>query len=91
MIFGDKSFDPGTGQLAYDISNIDGVLGDKYTVNGKIQPYMYVQKRKYRFRLLNAGPSRYYQYFLSNNANFKQLSTNGNLLPSVYFNPQVFV
>jgi FtsP/CotA-like multicopper oxidase with cupredoxin domain len=83
MVFGDKSFDPGTGQLAYDIGNIDGVLGDKFTVNGKIQPYMNVQKRKYRFRLMNVGPSRYYEYFLSNNATFKQLSTNGNLLPSV--------
>ncbi len=83
LLFGDKSFDPGTGQLSFDIGNIDGVLGDKYTVNGKIQPYMNVQKRKYRFRLMNVGPSRYYEFFLSNNATFKQLSTNGNLLPSV--------
>lgn len=32
---------------------------------------------------MNGGPSRYYQFYLSNGASFKQLSTNGNLLPSV--------
>jgi FtsP/CotA-like multicopper oxidase with cupredoxin domain len=83
MVFGDRNFDPVTGELAFDTTNIDGILGDKFVVNGKIQPYFNVQKRKYRFRLQNGGPSRYYQFFLSNNANFKQLSTNGNLLPSV--------
>lgn len=82
MVFGDKSFDPSTGQLAFDVTNIDGVLGDKYAVNGKLQPYMNVQKRKYRFRLLNGGPSRFYEFFLSNGNNFTQVSTNGNLLPS---------
>jgi FtsP/CotA-like multicopper oxidase with cupredoxin domain len=89
MIFGDKNFDPATGQLAFDTTNIDGVLGDKYTVNGKIQPFFNVQKRKYRFRLLNGGPSRFYEFFLSNNANLKQLSTNGNLLPTVRTTPSV--
>jgi FtsP/CotA-like multicopper oxidase with cupredoxin domain len=93
MIFGDKNFDPATGQLAFDTTNIDGVLGDKYTVNGKIQPFFNVQKRKYRFRLLNGGPSRFYEFFLSSatnfNSNFKQLSTNGNLLPTVRTTPSL--
>lgn len=30
--------------------------GDKFTVNGKIQPKMTVRRRKYRFRILNTGP-----------------------------------
>src|SRR5262249_1858442 len=40
-------------------------LGDKIAVNGKIQPYLDVQRRKYRFRLLDGGPSRWYQIYLS--------------------------
>ena len=30
--------------------------GDKWTVNGKIQPKTHVRRRKYRFRILNTGP-----------------------------------
>jgi FtsP/CotA-like multicopper oxidase with cupredoxin domain len=39
-------------------------LGDRFAVNGIIQPKVSVLRRKYRFRLLNAGPSRFYQFFL---------------------------
>src|SRR5499427_3801102 len=81
MVFADKVFDPTTGELFFDLFNIDGILGDKYTVNGKIQPYLEVQRRKYRFRFLNAGPSRVYEFFLSNGQPFIQLSNDGNLLP----------
>jgi FtsP/CotA-like multicopper oxidase with cupredoxin domain len=81
MIFGDKVFDPTSGELFFDLCNLAGILGDKFTVNGKIQPYLEVYRRKYRFRLLNAGPSRVYEFFLSNGQPFIQLSNDGNLLP----------
>ena len=32
--------------------------GDKWIVNGKIQPKMTVRRRKYRFRFLNTGPTK---------------------------------
>ena len=32
--------------------------GDKWVVNGKIQPKMTVRRRKYRFRVLNSGPAK---------------------------------
>src|SRR5262249_24580613 len=57
------------------------------TVNGKIQPFFQVHPRKYRFRWLNGGPSRFYQFFLTDPKNlnqtiqFTQISTDGNLLP----------
>jgi FtsP/CotA-like multicopper oxidase with cupredoxin domain len=82
MMLTDKVFDPTTGQLFFDRFNLDGVLGDKYAVNGKIQPYLNVYKRRYRFRILNGGPSRFYQLFLSNNQAFIQISSDGNLLPA---------
>ncbi|HSB81845.1 MAG TPA: multicopper oxidase domain-containing protein [Candidatus Methylomirabilis sp.] len=81
MLFADKVFDPTTGQLFFDLFNLDGILGDKYTVNGKIQPFLEVKRRKYRFRLLNSGPSRVYEFFLSTGQSFIQLSNDGNLLP----------
>ncbi len=69
------------GQVFFDPFNTDGFLGDKFTVNRKIQPFFQVEARKYRFRILNGGPSRFYSLFLSNNDKFIQLSNDGNLLP----------
>ncbi|MBI4320337.1 MAG: multicopper oxidase domain-containing protein [Chloroflexi bacterium] len=81
MVFTDKVFDPTTGQLFFDLFNIDGILGDKFAVNGKIQPFLEVKKRRYRFRLLNAGPARVYEFFFSSGQPFIQISNDGNLLP----------
>lgn len=80
MIFADKRFDA-KGQLFFDQFDVNGFIGDKFTVNGKIQPFYRVARRKYRLRLLNAGPARWYEFFLSNGASFTQISNDGNLLP----------
>ena len=87
MMFTDKLFDPETGDLAFDLFSLDGILGDKFLVNGKIQPFFKVQPRRYRFRLLDMGPSRFYEFFLTdpNNLNarnpFFVIANDGNLLP----------
>jgi len=39
----------------------NGMIGDMYTVNRIIRPYLDVDRRKYRFRILNGGPSRLYR------------------------------
>ena len=84
MVFNDKVFDNRTGLLQFDLFNTDGILGDKYLVNGKIQPVFHVSPRRYRFRWLNTGPSRFYQMFIlgPNNSTkpFWQISTDGNLM-----------
>jgi FtsP/CotA-like multicopper oxidase with cupredoxin domain len=52
-------------------------------VNGLIQPKLTALRRKYRFRLLNAGPSRFYQFFLTKNnvdQTFKQIGNDESLL-----------
>lgn len=60
--------------------------GDKFCVNGVIQPYFNVYQRKYRFRILNSGPARVWLLNLvDNNGNtvpFQVVCTDGNLLPS---------
>jgi FtsP/CotA-like multicopper oxidase with cupredoxin domain len=81
LIFTDKLFDS-SGQLNFDQFNNDGFLGDRFAVNGKIQPTFKVARRKYRFRMLDGGPSRFYEFFLSNGQNFTQISNDGNLLPA---------
>lgn len=86
LIFADKLFTP-EGELCFDTFGLDGLVGDKFTVNGKIQPFMTVERRRYRFRLLDAGPSRFYQFFLTNPGNLNQqikywaiTTTDGNFL-----------
>lgn len=80
LLFADKVFDA-DGQLFFDSFNLDGILGDKFTVNGKIQPFMRVARRKYRLRLLNGGPARFYEFFLSNGQPFVLITNDGNFLP----------
>jgi FtsP/CotA-like multicopper oxidase with cupredoxin domain len=88
LAFADKVYDPTTGLLAFDLFNLDGILGDKFLVNGKIQPFFNVQPRRYRFRLLDTGPSRFYQFFLTDPNNlgatnpFWVIANDGNLLPA---------
>jgi FtsP/CotA-like multicopper oxidase with cupredoxin domain len=81
MIFHDRAFDR-EGQMVYDVFNTAGILGDRYTVNNVIQPRFEVARRKYRFRLLNGGPSRFYRFELSNGQRFVQISNDGNMLPA---------
>ncbi|MBS1159169.1 MAG: bilirubin oxidase [Proteobacteria bacterium] len=81
LVFHDRQFDP-NGVDFFPLTCLDGAIGDKMTVNGKIQPFMPVKRRKYRFRMLNMGPSRSYDWFLSNGASFVVIANDGNLLPA---------
>ena len=69
----------------FDLFNLDGILGDRFLANGAIQPYLNVEKRRYRFRLYAPGPSRWWEWSLWDGTNFLpfwQISTDGNLLPN---------
>jgi len=65
--FNDPQFDS-SGNIFFNVFDTDGHLGDNIAVNGKISPFLNVSRRKYRFRLLDAGPSRWYQFWLSKGA-----------------------
>jgi FtsP/CotA-like multicopper oxidase with cupredoxin domain len=86
LIFADRVFDS-NGILAFDLFNIDGILGDVFLVNGVAQPFFNVQPRRYRFRLTDVGPSRFYQFFLTDPSNLSAhnlywlIANDGNLLP----------
>jgi FtsP/CotA-like multicopper oxidase with cupredoxin domain len=90
IILQDKRFDA-SGLLTYDQFNPEGTLGDKVTVNGKIEPVLRVERRKYRFRFLNGGPSRFYELYLQNRGatsvfTFTYIGNDGNLLPAPLLN-----
>ncbi|MXS77894.1 bilirubin oxidase [Nitrosomonas sp. JL21] len=88
MLITDKSFDT-TGQMFWDPFMTEGFLGDQQTVNFKIKPKLYVKKRKYRFRFLNGGPSRFVQLFWSNGSSFTRIANCGNLLPKAQIVPSI--
>jgi len=85
LMLADKAFDQ-DGQLAFDIFQFDGFCGDVMTVNLAYRPYFEVERRKYRFRILNASVSRFFKVALANAAGvaqqMTQIGNDGNLLPS---------
>jgi FtsP/CotA-like multicopper oxidase with cupredoxin domain len=83
IVIQDKSF-AADGSLVFSSFDHDGFLGDKICINGAIQPYLKVQRRKYRFRFLNASNARLYQIYLADASGGKkpmtQIATEGGLL-----------
>ena len=85
LVFHDILLDA-SGRQSFDPFENKGILGNKFCVNGKIQPYFQVKQRKYRFRLLDASLSRFYEFYLTD-ANGMPISmtyiaNDGNLLPA---------
>jgi FtsP/CotA-like multicopper oxidase with cupredoxin domain len=81
LMLADKAWDA-QGQLAMDIFDFDGFLGDRMTVNLTYKPFFEVERRKYRFRILNASVSRFFKIALSDGSTMIQIANDGNLLPS---------
>jgi FtsP/CotA-like multicopper oxidase with cupredoxin domain len=81
LMLADKAWD-NNGQLAFDKFNFDGFLGDVMTVNLVFKPFMEVERRKYRFRILNGAVSRFFKIALSDGSPMIQIANDGNLLPN---------
>lgn len=56
-------------------------LGDTIMVNGKVWPNLNVERRQYRFRVLNGSNTRVYNLNLSNSQSFIQIGSDGGFLP----------
>jgi spore coat protein A, manganese oxidase len=66
LMIQDRTFAP-DGSLVYHVADggthpvwIQEFFGESICVNGKVAPYLDVEPRKYRFRMLNASNSRFY-------------------------------
>lgn len=65
----------------YPIPSTPGIFfGNTIVVNGKLWPYMEVEPRKYRFRILNGSNARPFALRLSNGEVFHQIGTDLGLL-----------
>ena len=87
LVIQDRTFDS-DGQLNYPTSGrpdriwIPEFFGNTVLVNGKAYPYLVVEPRKYRFRVLNASNARFYALTLSSGQQFHQIGSDQGLLPS---------
>jgi FtsP/CotA-like multicopper oxidase with cupredoxin domain len=81
LMLADKAWDQ-DGQLVFDIFDRDGMLGDAVTVNLAYKPFFEVERRKYRFRILNGSVARFYKIALSDGSPMIQIGNDGNLLPA---------
>jgi spore coat protein A len=74
------------GQLFYPTSGdpehpwVPEFAGDAILLNGKIRPYLDVEPRLYRFRILNAANSRFFALSLTHSQPFHQIGTDQGLL-----------
>ena len=87
LVIYDRMLSPDS-QLYYPVSLKAGapwvpeVYGDTIVVNGKIFPYLEVEPRKYRLRILNGSNGRFFALALSSGQPFYQIGTDQGLLPS---------
>ena len=72
-------------QLFFDIFDTDGFLGDMIHVNYAYKPFFEVLPRKYRFRILSAGMSRWIDLVLADSSGrgvpVQMIANDGNLFP----------
>lgn len=87
LVFCDRLF-YADGQLHYPDSGdetapwVPEVYGDVVMVNGSLFPYLEVEPRPYRFRILNASNTRFFRFSFSNRQNFAQIGSDQGLLPA---------
>jgi spore coat protein A len=96
LVICDRSFRQ-DGRLDYLVSGIPGAPwvpeapGEAILINGKLFPYLDVEPRKYRFRVLNASNSRFFHLSLSNDKPFIQIGTDQGLLPEPVSVPKMMI
>ncbi|HEY6385206.1 MAG TPA: multicopper oxidase [Candidatus Acidoferrum sp.] len=85
LVITDRMFDK-DGQLYYPVSDkpespwVPEFFGNANVVNGRLFPFLDVEPRRYRFRVLNASNGRFYRLSLSNKQPFHQIGTDQGLL-----------
>jgi len=96
LIIQDRNFND-QGQLVFETNPMLqtlGVLGDTILVNKTVKPYLDVDTRIYRFRILNASNSRIYKLSLDKNGTkipFLIVGNDGGLLDKPYEATEFFI
>jgi spore coat protein A len=111
LIIQDRILNP-DGSLNYPVASgttppvppvwIPEFFGDLVLVNGKVFPYLNVEPRRYRFRILDASNARFYHLTLVESAlngrllhrpgpAFHQIGSDGGLLPAPVTLPDITI
>jgi len=83
------------GQLSYPVSPdkekpwVPEAFGELHLVNGKLFPYLDVEPRKYRFRILNGANGRFYRLSLPKGVEVVQIGGDQGLLDAPLSVPHV--
>jgi FtsP/CotA-like multicopper oxidase with cupredoxin domain len=77
------------GAIIYDERGHLGARGDVILVNGAPWPRLEVERRRYRFRILNASNATPFTLALSSGAPLVQIATDGGLLPGPVVSPSI--
>ncbi|MGB7316162.1 MAG: multicopper oxidase domain-containing protein [Nodosilinea sp.] len=80
LVIQDKIFAQ-NGDFIFDDQGHSGLFGDVILVNGRPWPRMKVERRKYRFRILNASVSRSYRLALDSGEDMTVIGHDGGLAP----------
>ncbi len=76
LIIQDRSFNT-DGSLSFNPKYVN----DTIMVNGKVWPNLNVERRQYRFRLLNASNTRFYKLGMSNGMKVTKIGADSGFLP----------
>ncbi len=82
LIIQDRDFNP-DGSFDYNPSQrekMHGWKGETFMTNGVIKPYLNVEAKQIRFRILNASNSRIYTFAFASGKTFKQIATDNSFL-----------
>jgi spore coat protein A, manganese oxidase len=88
LLLCDRMFYRDDHQLIYPVSGypdapwVSEVRADGTLVNGMLFPFLQVQPRKYRFRIISAANSSFYNLSLPQGLSFQQIGTDQGLLPA---------
>lgn len=88
LVLADRTFHE-DGSLFYPDEFMATFAGDTSTVNGAVWPYMEVEPRKYRFRIINLSNSRAYDLGLRNESGDHHVPTKYQISPSHGFLDEV--
>src|SRR5262249_50675996 len=87
LVIFDRLFDE-QGQLHYPTSGmpdapwVPEVYGDALLVNGKLYPYLEVEPRHYRLRVLHASNAPFYYLAFPNGPRFHEIGSDQGLWPA---------
>lgn len=77
------------GSFQYKLHGHSGADGDVILVNGAPWPALQVERRKYRFRILNASNATTFTLALTSALPFVQIATDGGLMPRLVEVPRI--